>query len=101
MFKFLFSYFLGEGEREFIPLPDKIIVNGNNALNLLKEEGYPLERIAVGGAWRYTYLFENIKQRRSSKNSDMVGLLVLLPVSKHISEFVIDAIVQYYSKIAK
>lgn len=98
VFKFLFSYFLGEGEREFIPLPDKIIVNGNNALNLLKEEGYPLERIAVGGAWRYTYLFENIKQRMSSKNSDMVGLLVLLPVSKHISEFVIDAIVQYYSK---
>lgn len=98
VFKFLFSYFFGEGEKEFIPLPDKIIVNGNNAYNILRKEGYPFEKLEIGGAWRYAYLFDEVEKKKNFTNPAKVNLLVLLPVSKHISEFVVEAMIQYYVK---
>ncbi len=101
VFKFIFSYFLGEGEKEFIPLPDKIITNGNNAFNLLKREGYPLEKIELGGAWRYTYLLDSTEKSVNYISNSKINLLVILPVDKYISRFIVKTVIQYYSDNSK
>ena len=52
----LLSFFLGAGERAFQPLPDRIVTNGRASLELLAANGYPMDRLVDGGAWRFESL---------------------------------------------
>ena len=49
-------YSVSEKEKDLIPLPDKIIVNGEESKKYLVACGYSEDRIFTGGALRYTYL---------------------------------------------
>ena len=49
-------YSISERERSIMPLPDRIIVNGKRAKDVLAASGFPDEMIFVGGAFRYPQL---------------------------------------------
>jgi len=49
-------YSVSEKEKDLMPLPDKIIVNGEQSKKYLVACGYPEDRVFIGGALRYTYL---------------------------------------------
>jgi hypothetical protein len=54
---FLFTYFLGDGEREFMPLPDRIVTNGPYTTELLREAaGFGPDLVVEGGTLRYEHL---------------------------------------------
>ncbi|MBU2549814.1 MAG: hypothetical protein KKB20_15475 [Proteobacteria bacterium] len=50
--------FIGPGEAEFAPLPDRIICNGPVFRDRLAEAGYPEDKLSVGVALRYQYLWK-------------------------------------------
>jgi hypothetical protein len=78
-------YSVSEKEKNLMPLPDKIIVNGEQSKKYLVECGYPEERVFTGGALRYTYLVGlDITVRHKTKNSSDV----LIAVSVNINEAV-------------
>ncbi len=52
----LLSFFLGEGEAEFQPLPDAIVTNGPASRDLLAAGGYPARCLVDGGAFRFEHL---------------------------------------------
>lgn len=78
-------YSISEKEKNLMPLPDKIIVNGDQSKKFMVECGYPEERVFIGGALRYTYLVgSDIPVKHETKNlSD-----VLVAASANINEAV-------------
>lgn len=82
---FYLSLFLGEGEHEFAPLPDRIITMGNHAYKMFLEKGGYINGILRnGGAWRYTYLWKcnfEINNTNTSKT-----ILVATPIDPLIAK---------------
>ena len=52
----LLSFFLGAGEENMQPLPDRIVTNGPASRDLLAQHGYPVDRLVDGGAFRFEHL---------------------------------------------
>ncbi len=52
----LLDHCLGLDEASWVPLPDRIVTNGPLALSLLRDGGFPSDRLLDGGAFRYEYL---------------------------------------------
>jgi hypothetical protein len=78
----LLSYFLGKGESAHTPLPDYIVTNGEATRELLREGGFPAERLVNGGALRFEYLFD-LKQRKEARRVLKEGewhVLVAFPI---------------------
>lgn len=61
------NYFFSPQEAGVLPLPDRIVTNGDYFSSLFIENGYPPKRLVRGGAIRYEYLF-SIKALASSHN---------------------------------
>ena len=51
------NYFFSLQELGILPLPDRIVTNGDYFLNLFLENGYHPRQLVRGGAIRYNYLF--------------------------------------------
>lgn len=51
--RFMLLHHLGEGDAATMPLPDRIVANGERAMRTLRESGYPPDRLVLGGALRY------------------------------------------------
>lgn len=66
----LLPFFLGRGELESVPLPDRIVANGRVGLELLREGGFPASRLVNGGALRYEY-FHTLGATRPGQPSPM------------------------------
>jgi hypothetical protein len=77
-------FFLGKNESEYAPLPDFIVTNGKANLNLLKNGGFPSEKLLDGGAFRFEYL-HGLQKRVVLRDRPITGeyrVLVAFPTSK-------------------
>lgn len=88
IWKFFLSQFAGKRESSFMPLPHKIITAGSYFAQLYKEGGIPEEKIAVGGAWRYSPLLNNVQNNGFLKrdNNSKIVIIVSLPIYISISK---------------
>jgi surface carbohydrate biosynthesis protein (TIGR04326 family) len=88
---------------EALPMPDKVAVNGNNALNALKEHGYPVSDLLEVEALRYLHLdavkSDNLEPFKSSK--EHINLLVLGDYSKQHTHFQMVLLESIAAKIPK
>jgi hypothetical protein len=79
---FLMTYFLGDGEHAFTPLPRRILTNGPYATALLRAEGrYPAGSIVEAGSWRYAYLHRTT----AAVSRPARTVLVALPVDASLA----------------
>ncbi len=84
--RFQLSQFLGKGEGDIIPLPDKILTTGRHLLEMYKEGGISSDRLSIGGAWRYEYLWTKGNKSKEPISKDNTGdsqkntILIPLPV---------------------
>ena len=62
-------YSISEKEKDIMPVPDKIIVNGEQSKRVLVESGYPESRVFTGGALRYTYLRSELPARPAGEDT--------------------------------
>ena len=60
--KMYLFYSVSQTEREIIPFPDTIITNGKYFKQTLVKSGYDSNKLIVGGAIRYEYIADLIKQ---------------------------------------
>ncbi len=99
----LLPFFLGRGELESVPLPDRIVANGQVNLELLREGGFPAARLANGGALRYEYMHvprAAHSGRRSPANARREGeekvVLVTFPISpQYARRLVVDLLEEF------
>ena len=77
-------YSVSEKEKDLIPLPDKIIVNGEQSKKYLVACGYSEDRIFTGGALRYMYLGSIMPTKPGKKGS----FDILVAASVNINEAV-------------
>jgi hypothetical protein len=82
-------FFTDIDERDIVPMPDRIICNGNRYRDILIKEHFPEERIVVGSALRYHYLY-GLKKSSGNIGEDFRVLLVL-PVEG-------DAVIELFQK---
>ena len=84
--RLLLSQFLGKGEGNIMPLPDKILTTGGQLLEMYEEGGIPTNKLAIGGAWRYEYLWRKSHLPKKEYGEDTTGnsqehtVLIALPV---------------------
>jgi hypothetical protein len=92
------NMFLGKGEKEFVPLPHKIITMGEFSQKLFLEKGrYPEGLMVNGGAWRYVKLATSTDQPTSYGSGKVV--LVATPIDKSISRaLILDVIRTFQSR---
>ena len=87
--KMYLFYSVSKNEREIIPFPDVIITNGKYFKDILVDSGYESEKLVIGGAIRYEYITDMIKQPIQSKNHDdsekRVKILVAASIDKNES----------------
>ena len=76
------NYFPAKTEFAFAPMPDRIIANGALSLALMRDGGYPAERLADGGAFRYEYLFAQRPAVTQSTPRAEYRVLVVFSVSE-------------------
>lgn len=91
--KLYISQFIGKGEAAFAPLPDKIVTAGDYFAELYKKGGIPEEKVVVGGAWRYCYMQNNMRERSvfpSKRPGNKRTILVSLP----IVGFILDSMLE-------
>ena len=70
-----FSYSCSRYEKEIIPLPDLILVNGMKTRASLADSGFEKDQIMISGSLRYEYLFEHEPlQKRTSDKKILVAL---------------------------
>ena len=88
---------------EALPMPDKVAVNGRNALNALKENGYPISDLLEVEALRYLYL-DTINTNNSeavNSSNEHINLLVLGDYSKQQTHFQMLLLESIAAKIPK
>jgi hypothetical protein len=91
--RFYMSQFLGHGEVDLMPLPDRLLTTGEYFSRLYVEAGVPSGRVAVGGAWRYPHLTGTDDRRvAAARASDKVIVLVALPVDVDIAKSLLKAV---------
>jgi|GEM_PF-2491872 len=101
--RYLLMMFLGKGEFGNVPLPDKIIVNGEYHLKLMHDCGYPSTMLALGGAWRYLYTINSVNHQihmnRFLHNDEMqvVSIYVFLPLNKHLAEYIMGSVIDVFA----
>jgi len=83
-------FFTDINERGVAPLPDLIICNGQKYKEILIREHFPEERVVVGAALRYLYLY-NIKKASVAVHDDF-RILLVLPIEK-------EAVVELFYKL--
>ena len=82
--RMLLSMYPAKSEFDIRPLPDRIVTNGHFYQDVLIQEGWPPNKIRIGGALRHNYLWEekrtrsNIRRKLSSKLP--VRVLVATPI---------------------
>ena len=69
------SYSVSRMEKNFAPLPDKILVNGIHAKRLLVESGFDSIQIEISGAIRYQGLLTYHHVRNSDKKNRILVVL--------------------------
>lgn len=76
------SQFIGQDEREHIPLPYKLVTAGRYSAHLYAVGGIPEDKIAIGGAWRYQHMLDVQKEGPvgSGKGFLRPRVLVSLPL---------------------
>jgi hypothetical protein len=82
-------FFTDINERDIVPMPDRIICNGNRYRDILIKEDFPEERIVVGSALRYHYLY-SLKKSSGNTGGDL-RVLAVLPVER-------DAAIELFQK---
>lgn len=78
--KMALNFFAAKQEQTLAPLPDLVITNGRYGYDLLGKSGHDIARLRCGGALRYGYLMESMKERANSGDSSQVRSAVGLPV---------------------
>lgn len=82
--KMLLMYFISEKERDIIPFPDKVVTNGRYFSDVLLESGYDSDKLICGGAIRYEYLTEMLKEPIQQKKVERgYNILVTPPIDKN------------------
>ncbi|MBI4424840.1 MAG: hypothetical protein HY554_14000 [Elusimicrobia bacterium] len=84
------SFFPGAGEAAEAPLPDVLVASGPYALELLRREGYPAERLVLGGSRRYPRWSPAPPPDPAAASRPEV--LVLLPLEREPSEHLLAAL---------
>lgn len=82
-------FFTDIDERDIVPMPDRIICNGTRYRDILIKEDFPEERIVVGSALRYHYLY-SLKKSSGNTEGDF-RVLVVLPVER-------EAVIELFQK---
>ncbi|MFA6169589.1 MAG: hypothetical protein WCW67_02050 [Candidatus Margulisiibacteriota bacterium] len=91
LYQALTSVLLGRNEKDFIPLPDRIVTVGNITRDYLVKEGhYPPARLRSGCSLSAVKLGPVIKSRSMSKN--LLVVLGCYPRAKEMLEFVISSL---------
>lgn len=86
--KMYLNYFISDNEHAIIPFPDKVITNGEYSTNLLLNSGYDSTKLIRGGAIRYEYLIEKLKQpaqKKIEKHTRSMNILVTSSIDKNES----------------
>lgn len=87
--KMYLMYSISQYEREIVPFPDVIITNGKYFKDILIYSGYESEKLVIGGAIRYEYITDMIKQPIQLKKHDdsekRVKILVAASIDKNES----------------
>ncbi len=55
-------------EADSMPLPDYILTSGELGIQYMRQAGYPNGRLAVGGALRFSHLYEYIREMPSKED---------------------------------
>jgi len=81
------DHFYSDKEADLIPLPDRIITNGNHPKKLFVSSGYDENMVYCGPALRYDYIFETLKSKQLEKRiSDKKRPTVLVVTSIDIND---------------
>jgi hypothetical protein len=74
----LANYFFSEKELDIIPFPDRIVTNGKYTENFLLNSGYDPTKLVCGGAIRYEYVLDLLKQNdlREKQTDDVFTIMV-------------------------
>jgi len=70
-------YSMSAIERDFMPLPDTIVVNGMRAQEALTSSGFDPSQIVISGAFRYHAM--SITQKLDRKSSEIKSIVVISP----------------------
>ena len=84
--KMYLNYFISDNEHAIIPFPDKVITNGKYSTDLLLDSGYDSNKLICGGAIRYEYLIEILKQptqKKMKKHNKSMNILVTSSIDKN------------------
>lgn len=85
--KMYLSHSVSQNESEIIPFPDTIVTNGKYFKQTLVESGYNPRKLISGGAIRYEYITDMIKQPISpKKNKDISGRKIKILVAASIDK---------------
>lgn len=76
--EFMLHFFPGRGEAERAPMPDRLLACGAYPLEKLRREGFPPERLLLGGSRRYATA---AGPGRAAGGSDVLALLPLDPAT--------------------
>ena len=76
------DHFFSKDELEVLPFPDRIITNGKYTEKLFKDSGYDPGKIVCGGALRYTYLLNQGKNTKVTKDDSHPRVLVTFSPGK-------------------
>lgn len=87
-------YFLGAGEADRMPLPDRICASGPYSLNLLAEGGIPQERLRMPGSVRFGHLGGNGSGEAAPAivPAPLSEILVALPIDVHLARHLLAAV---------
>ena len=84
--KMYLMYSISQYELEIVPFPDAIIANGKYFKDILVDSGYESDKLVIGGAIRYEYITDMIKQPIQLKNHDdsrkRIKILVAASIDK-------------------
>ncbi len=87
--KMYLMYSISQHEREIVPFPDFIITNGKYFKDILVDSGYKSDKLVIGGAIRYEYITDMIKQSIHLKNQNdsrkRIKILVAASIDKNES----------------
>jgi len=87
--KMYLMYSISQYECEIVPFPDVIITNGKYFKDILVYSGYESDKLVIGGAMRYEYITDMIKQPIQPKNHDdsrkRIKILVAASIDKNES----------------
>jgi len=99
--KMYLNYFISDIEHAIIPFPDRVITNGGYSTDLLLDSGYDSNKLICGGAIRYEYLIEILKQlaqKKMEKQNRSMNILVTSSIDKNESvELVIKVLKAFES----